>query len=281
MRRAGLALCTALVLITDVVVLLGVMRNRAGESDSVIEVTERELGLPYLTNENTGISLTLRWNVRDIKFRYQSPSWFGKSKLEELGFDCSYPLSDSDSSIWYQKALPRETYVVMEYEGTSWEEWLASEQEKLAELALEVERQENTADRLERAREHFENSVRGMSRLFVIDVNNDPALLRKRYPDPNMFIITRAIVRLGFDRYAQSIDGTVSAIMIDEVHVSREHRRVLDDIRAEEGSEDAASEWAYRSYPLDKEPRYTVRLRYGRRYEPWVEDVRRVARTED
>lgn len=278
MRRIGLVLCIALFLATDAVVLLGVMRNRAGEPDAVIELTEREVELPYFTKENSGISLSLRWNVQGAWRRYYSPpDWFDQSKLEELGFDCSLPLEAANAEIWYGKALPRETYAALEYEGDSWKEWLALRRAELEQLAAEVERQESTPGDLEKEQERFEHSLLAMSRLFLVDVGNDPSMLRERYSDSSRFIITPAVVGL---RFAQgdlpSVGGRVSEVLVDEIHVPRGQRQVLDAIRADE-AESESPPWVRGDHP----PRYKVRLHYGQRYEPWVVDVKPIAQNKE
>ena len=37
----------AIIIVTNIVALAGVAYNRSGEPDAVVELTERELGLPY------------------------------------------------------------------------------------------------------------------------------------------------------------------------------------------------------------------------------------------
>jgi hypothetical protein len=55
----------ALILIANVIALAGVAANRSGKPEAVIELTERELRLPYyeMNDENSGLALHLNWRT--------------------------------------------------------------------------------------------------------------------------------------------------------------------------------------------------------------------------
>ncbi len=293
MNRSGLILLIVIVLATNAFILVGVARNRSGEPDARIELTERELGLPFeweerIGSENTGLALRLRWNVRGSDHGYVGgPEWFDERKLEELGFDCSVPVTEPQAADRYGRMLTRETYAVLEHDGDSWKEWLATREAEIDDRARKVERREETAKSLEEDRTSLERSRRTMSRLFLIDVGNDPAALRTRHPDKGHIIIAPALVRLLFipkthvpenrsapDKPAK-VRGSIVQILVSEMHVPRAMRRFLDEVRA-----DPKAELVQRTIsvpyvaPEDREPRYAATLQYGRRYEPWVVDVR-------
>ncbi len=292
MNRSGLGLLFVIVLATNAFVLVGVARNRSGEPDARMELTERELGLPFdwehrIRDENTGLALRLRWNVRGSDSPYVGePEWFDEKKLEELGFDCSDPVSGPRAGMRYRRMLPREAFAVLEYEGGPWNEWLAAQEKLLEEAARKVERREQTPKSLEEARNSLERSRRTMSRLFVVDVGNDPVALRRQYPDKGRFIIAPALVRLQFitsmhypenasapDRPAK-VRGSIEQILVSEVHVPCAMRRLLDDVRAAQKAERERHKDVPDVGPEDREPRYAVTLQYGRRHEPWVVQVR-------
>ncbi|MEE8183931.1 MAG: DUF4824 family protein, partial [Acidobacteriota bacterium] len=172
MKRFGKLLVFILVVAANAVILSGVAYNRSGEPDSAIHLTERELSVSRSGEENSGISLSLRWAVQG--YWLDGPGWFGREKLEEIGFYCGIPLDDPLAGTRYRNMLSRETFVVLEYEGDAWQEWLAHEEEELVELAAQVESGENTRDYLERQRKNLAILKVTSSRLFVVEVGNRP-----------------------------------------------------------------------------------------------------------
>jgi len=279
MRLAGLPIALGLILLANLVALAGVWRNSAGQADATLDLTERELRLGPIRDEDTGISLRLSWNVSGAPEFYLQATWLGKAKLEELGFDCSVPPSNPSAELFYRKARRRQTYAVLEQEGPAWAQWIAAEQKRLEAMAQEVARQEKTPRDLESARNGFEISRRTMSRLFVVDLGNDPASLRERHPDRSRFALTPAVVRLSLNTYPPDrpeLVGHISEILIDEIHVPRGRRAYLDRIREEELRQRDSASAAPQSTWLPGEaqgPRYRVTLGFGRRYEPWVDSV--------
>ena len=118
------------------------------------------------------------------------------------------------------------------------------------------------------------------SRLFPVDVGLDPNALRNRYPDRRRYAITPAVVAL-FMRYDRTSEkagaevfGSVSEILCDQVTVPLKMQGLL----AEFAHRPEAS-WSY-IYSGErtsfKAPRYSAVIKYGKRYEPWVESVARI-----
>ena len=282
MRRAGPILAAAMVLLADAVALTGVARNRSAEPDATLELTERELELPYVRKEDTGLALRLSWQASRSDYDWGPPDWLDKAKLEEIGYDCSLPLDDPLAETWYGKARTRQIYAVLEHEGESWKEWLIGQERELEELAGEVDRRERTPVDLTLARERLERDRRLKSRLFLIDVGRDPAVLRAKYSDRARFIVTPALVDLDYvDRGPAHggpyLAGSIRGLMVSELHVPRDKRSVLDAILAsrekmEQERERAREASSHASEPDDEEhrPAYTVTIAYGRRHEPWV-----------
>jgi hypothetical protein len=108
MKRPGLWLGLALILVTNAFVLTGVAYNHSTEPEAVIQLTERELDLSYSVEENTGISLRLEWHQpgSGTYARVEVPGWLDQAKLESLGFDCSTHMTDPEAQRRYRKALP-------------------------------------------------------------------------------------------------------------------------------------------------------------------------------
>jgi len=110
MNLGGVLVPAVLVLVADAWVLVGVARNRAGQPDSTLELTERELRLVRLGEENSGVALDLEWEGPRRRPPDAPPGWFDETKLRELGFD---PGQLSRSS------LPKDAFVVLEYAARS------------------------------------------------------------------------------------------------------------------------------------------------------------------
>jgi hypothetical protein len=121
------------------------------------------------------------------------------------------------------------------------------------------------------------------SRLFAIDAGSDPKSLRKQYSDQSKHIITPAV--FGISRYFTStkkdqsqplqkyyLRDWIQKISIPEIHVSSDYRSFFkSDIKS------YTKTYLPRNKPLSGlEPRYQVTLNYGKRYEPWIADVKKL-----
>jgi hypothetical protein len=110
MNFGGVVAPAILVLVANVWVLVGVARNRAGRPDAELELTERELRLVRLGEENSGVALDLEWEGPRPRPPDAPAGWFDEAKLRELGFD---PGQFSRAS------LPKDAFVVLEYQARS------------------------------------------------------------------------------------------------------------------------------------------------------------------
>ncbi len=289
MRRVGPFLAGALLLVTNMVVLLGVASNRRGEPDSRVVLTEREVRVAYGEKENSGMSLRLDWSATDSEWN-RDPGWFDREKLEEAGFDCSLPLTDPSAELRYGKMLPLQGFVVLEFEGEAWRRWLAGQEEAIRELESQVARGEQAPKALKERRKQLASNRLGRSRLFAMDVGRDAAALRRRYPDRSRYIVTGAVLQLQFRKpwdekrraYGEPIlSGSVSELLVSTIQVALDQRPVLDAVVKETSAGDGqAGGWEQFPYDygpsLAAPPRYEVTLDYGRRFEPWIAGVRRL-----
>ncbi len=171
-----------LLLVTNIFVLSGVAYNRSGEPESIINLTERELSLPYrLHKENSGLSLSLEWRTlaRDKDSGsysgWGSPAWFTEEKLRELGFR-DKDLKKGNS---YRRPLPKKAFIVLEFNGENYQEALRRAQ---ADLAQEEAKEGADEQEIKWARQRLEKERFLESRLFAVDAGLDPDRLRKRYP---------------------------------------------------------------------------------------------------
>ena len=274
--RYTLAAGIALIIATNAVVLFGVQYNRSGEPDSEVNLTERELALPYSsrsTRENSGLSLRLMWRIieKDRPFSNfytgGSPAWLDKNKLAALGFDVTDDADTPESKRRYQKMLPREVLLVLEYDGEAYQQMLNQAQQHLQEEeALSAANPGKTefVQRVNQAQKVL-RELQSSSRLFVIDAGSNYDDLRTKYTDRTRYIILRGQVRTFMVSQAGEkprIVGHIEAANIEEINVPLEYRNVLDPLLARK-----------RTSRQDSSPRYIVKLNVGRRLEPWIADA--------
>ena len=278
MKRYGLYGGLLLLAVVNLLVLAGVWYNRSGEPEATVELTERELSLNRIEEENSGVSLRLDWR----QYEDRELEWFDKKKLAEVGFDCSTPVDASDAEMRYGKALPRKTFVVLEYEGKAWEAWQAWELKRFEAMEAKISDGEVARKELTEAKKRFAWELVAASRLFPVDVGNDPKRLREMYPDRRRCIITPARVRLHFHSPVREkgklmeparLRGGIEEVLTETVQVPRDKQGLLRPLRPRSGY------WRPNVYVEEKNvkpmpPRYRAVLNYGRRYEPWVVAVR-------
>mgnify|MGYP001210821355 FL=1 len=274
MKRPGLLIALALVVIVNIVVLTGVSANRRGEPDT-IWLTERELPLAYsyygAGTENSGVSLNLTWN------RYETDwSWLNAAKMTELGFTIPRRANDDEDHRSYRRPLPRKAYVVLEYDGERWQAFRREKLEKRAELETQVAQEKLLPEAAERQREQIDYQLATASHLFAIDAGLNPSELRQRYPDQTRYLISLARVRLNYwyprgnEKEADDqVRGTIAQLLPNSIHVPLPEQKDLKAI--------VGDTWPRRRlYSKEEGPArklYRVKLHYGARHEPWIAAV--------
>ena len=271
----------AIILLSNAIALGGVAYNRSGQPTSRITLTERELRLPYsygFQKENSGVSVSLNWRVFDLKNTrnwggsWQQTPWFDQQKLAALGFDVSYPLDKPDSIKRYRRVLSREVFLVLEYNGETYQKVLQQRRDKLKEeenLLQQNPGKKEFESRVKNARRALDIEETGTSRLFVIDAGLDAGALRDLYRDSSKFLIARGQVSMYYSgNYKQSphVYGVIRQLSVQQISVPLAYASLLKQILAKRASQIPG-----------KPPRYTVSLNYGQRYEPWVTGVQKIS----
>jgi hypothetical protein len=266
-----------LILGTNALVLVGVSANRSGEPDAVIELTERELGLPYpgaLTRETSGLALRVNWRFVHPRMGefgqddVNQSTWLDRAKLVELGFNVAEGTDPPERARLYQNMLPRGVLLVMEYDGDAFRQAVDEAQRRLDEATAELAAHPGDPEHVQRqtwATRQLAREQEVESRLFVIDAGTDHAQLRAKYPDRSRYLIARGQVRVVVTSEGGSVrrvNGMVQGLAIDSVTVPFEYRHVLDSF--------SGGPIAFQGIS----PRYIVTLQVGQRLEPWITGIR-------
>jgi hypothetical protein len=279
----AVAIGAAIIVATNTVALLGVAYNRSGEPDGLLELSERELRLPYDwpdDRDDSGLSLRLEWRVADpdtldridgasrgrlavIWYPTRNPIWLDSAKLTAIGFDLTRPLDAEGAPDYYRRALPKRAYVVLELDGPAADTarertraWVAR-QEAIAHASAGAD---DLARRLEQIRSQLQTELLEGSRLFAVDAGRDRAALRAIYPDRRRYAVLPGLValRLTGPDTALRLEGYIQRLLIEQINVPRAFRPVFDSLP--------------RRRPGDSGPGqpYTVTVAFGRRLEPWI-----------
>ena len=255
---------TGLVLIvaSNVAVLAGVLYNRNGSPESALTLNQRELSLPYRFSdqqENSGLSLTLQWRVlvpehtsldkstRQYSSFSREAGWLTETKMTTLGFT---PIPAKSRAANYRSEfgsqLTRGVFLVLELNGPAYE----------TSLARAVQYNDQSEDGVR----HLEDERNIHSRLFVVDADLDPAVLRAKYPDRSRYTIMRGQIRQRLQN-ADGMKGTtgyVSEISVTNLYVPLALKSVID---APAGGYNNVTESRFR---------YEVNVAFGQRFEPWI-----------
>jgi hypothetical protein len=256
-----------LLVVTNIIVLAGVSSNRSGNPEAMVTLTERELQLPYrLHKENSGLTLQISWRVPTKKnsLYERRPDWLTSEKLKELGFTID-PLRQKRKRIAYRYALPKEVFIVLEYNGESYMEAVREAQATLAKkenLYKADKGDKKLRDTYQRAEKDLKEERISRSRLFAIDAGLDPKRLREAFPDRSRFIITRGVVRpdYGYTMTTDKITGYVTKLSNGSINVPLDQRKIFDPFILQKKLRMGNTQ----------PPRYDVKLAYGSRLEPWI-----------
>ena len=208
MRRIGIPAATVLIVVAGIVGLAG--WNRSAGPRQVIELTERELSLPfgYEDGFRDGAPLKLQLQIEYRTDALDARNWLSEDRLRAVGFTIAVPASAPEAADTYRRVPPRVAWVALEYDGPAFQ---AIEQRRV------LEREKNT--------------WRGQpepTRLVPVDAAPDFDTLRARYPSNHL--IARAVITLSYlgpsDR-GPLVYGTVREIVPSTVAVPRAMRDTL------------------------------------------------------
>lgn len=261
MTNRGVLVAAATLVVANVLILAGVMRNRAGNPDAVVRLSERELVSWGDQSEGaeTFLNLRVQWTMAT---RPDGQPWFDRAKLEALGVtDLPAPDDTTHTYGWMRPIRPG--YVVLELAGPAWERMKA---EKPAPVVSVTVRDSTTgAGHVVENRTTFLPNA-GKSRLMAVDFGLDPHVLRQQHPERSQYLILPATFRYdlrtsvrdsaGNTTEPARIIGVVDELLPGTVHVPLPLRDSLLALGAARN---------------DSTTRFEVTLKVGRKWEAWVE----------
>src|SRR5262249_52620158 len=119
-----------LVLVTNAIALGGVAYNRSGQPESTLQLTEREIPIPFLyrgwgADESGNVTVRLEWrlprtnlNCDESDGYNRDADWLNDDQLRALGFEVPRgPLPISDTYRDEMRQLPRAVFLVLEFDG--------------------------------------------------------------------------------------------------------------------------------------------------------------------
>jgi len=261
-----------LLVVSNAFVLAHVAMNRSGEPDSEMQLTARELQYYGGRSDESSMVLMLRWTNSAPEYPpgppRDAPGWFDEKKLKELGFDLSVPASSPKAARFYDNLRSREIFVALEYDGPAWEAW-RNDREPRLETEGSYGPQVTLPDRVEIERQTT-------PRLITVDVARGSAELRRKYPDRKRVMILQALVRAKLEPEQRAsltaplrpayLRGAITRLAIESIIVPRPLSRRLEG--------QSYTPWTYDGNRVKiQQPPYSVTLRIGSKYEPWVVDV--------
>ena len=278
MRKFTFAAVLLLVL-TNAIVLAGIVYNRSGTPVTSIELTERELPIRYsflTANENSGMVLSLTWQLLDldedpaypdISKTGIKPVWLDDEKLVELGFEIDKLESDKDRYEYRIFDLEREAILVLEYEGAAYQKALEIAENKAARLRGAVEKDPDEV-KLGEELEEFEKRLTRMkeskSRLYVIDGGQDKQALVEKYTGRDNILFANGSIDLIWNE--DQVEGRLQRLSIEQIHVPLPFSDLLSGFTVKE-----VRHYAHRMG--EQPPRYKVQLNIGKRLEPWIDSI--------
>jgi len=258
MSTRGVLAAGALLLLANGAILVNVARNRAGNPDAVVRLSERE-ARSYLTQEKgTELLLELRIAWKMATGPDGQSTWFDRARLEALGVPDLPAGGDSiGTSRW--RPVDRKGYAVLELAGPAWERWEAAEQ-----ATRDSARARRDTTRMAEM-PAGEGHQHGAAPKKWADWS-PPLALRQQYPDRSRYLILPATYRAVFTGpVADStgavitparLEGQIMDLLPGTLHVPRPLRDSLVGLGA------AAP---------DSTTHYEFTVKVGRRWEAWVE----------
>ncbi|KRW61892.1 DUF4824 family protein [Pseudomonas sp. TTU2014-080ASC] len=270
-RRSRNALLMGLALVVGVnaAVLVGAYSNREQPADSVLTLSNRELGSSLRSQAGLSTRTVNLW----LGYR-----WFGQSAQEsripaehlpDLGFAVD-PGQGGCELMDSQRRQVRTGFLVLEMNGMAYrrslDEARAVQRQAAAQLRAKPQ-SEALQKALKEADKALSHELNVASRLFAVDLGLDRQALRAQYSDTSRYAVIGAQFRLGV---AASYNGeqecsyyAYARPVVQRISVPRNYRHIFTDDAWVSGQQG--------------ERAFTASIAWGSRLEPWLLSAQRLA----
>jgi hypothetical protein len=262
----------ALIALTNLALYAGVAYNRSADEPQQLTLSERELSVPYsyANEENSGVALQLNWQTVNQLGQYQQYSnrqlQVDEQKLEELGFDPQHIKHNQGDMLGEQT---REVFWVLEFNGESYGNFLSKQEEEYQQQLADAQSRDNKEQTIERIEQEFLFANQRASRLFVIDTGLDAEQLRKNYP-LGQFIVLKGLVRPQWyesqDDLSDRFELILQELSVPQIMIPSNFAESLEGLRP--------SNYYSALKNNDEQIKFSAKLAWGKRFEPWVVDIK-------
>ena len=278
----------ALILVTNAIVLGGVAYNRSQAVGGQLVLSERELlvrGNRASNSENSGLQLYLRIRVpvdtveNGLEYGDTRASWLTPEKLRTLGFKFPDKLKSSIDEQQINRIEQKDVYVVLEFSGDVYKrdvQAALTDATNAQEKAATNPDDKKLAELAKSSRDDADREQHRASRLYCIDAGLDANALLRQYPDRSKYVVMIGKIDLSWtiSNNIKHVIGMFSGLRIDNINVPLRWRSSL-------GTEQQLNHYTpYSLYNLTREnanddsPHFNVTLAWGRRFEPWIIDIK-------
>ncbi len=266
MINRNLLAAGALVVLVNGAILANVARNRAGNPDAVVRLSEREAQAYLPPDEQAEVMLILRLRWQTALGPAGEDTWFTRERLEALGFP-GLPAEGDTGYPGRFVELKRKAYVVLEVAGPEWERWEAVQRARIDSVVAASRVAPVAEPEGHQHGDPIPPRPDGMgSRLMAVDIGRDPLALRAQYPERGRYLILPATYGFDFTPATRDSAGTVTA-------PSRITGRIGDllpgTLVVPEPLRDSLM--ALGAGRPDSATHYEFTVKVGRRWEAWVE----------
>ena len=200
----------AVLVLANGAILVNVARNRAGNPDAVVRLSEREARAFMPPEDQMELMLILRLEWQTALGPNGEDTWFDRARLEALGFKDLPADSDTASGPRWLGG-ERVGYAVLELAGPAWERMQAVKQARRDSAKARGDSAAPEAPAHRAGSPPRAPLGIGASRLMAVDLGPDPAALRTQYPDRGRYLILPASYRADFIAPVRDSSGAITA----------------------------------------------------------------------
>jgi hypothetical protein len=213
MMNRGFLAAGALLVLANGAILANVARNRAGNPDAVVRLSEREARAFMPPEDQTELMLILRLEWQTALGPDGEDTWFDRARLEALGVT-GLPADGDTTSGDRWLGGERVGYAVLELAGPAWDRWQALKQAQRDSARARRDSSLVVATPDAEAHQHGPAAPKPAgaraSRLMAVDIGPDPLALRAKYPDRSRYLILPANYRADFIPPTRDSSGVVT-----------------------------------------------------------------------